>query len=275
MYICIYIIVFLLKYILQVDIYIYMCVCDGVEDEFSYIEGSPNGPENWGNLKPEWETCGNGIEQSPIQLRDDNVILDQSIGRLRRNYRAAKATLKNSGHDIMLEFNDDAGSLSIKRDSYQLKRVHFHSPSEHAMNGERFDLEVHLVHESRDQRIAVVAVLFRFGRPDPFLSELEDLLRQMSSSKRNEINAGFVDPQQLEIDDSAYYRYMGSFTAPPCTEGVSWTVIRRVATVSPKQVLLLKQAVNENAINNARPLQPTNYRTVFFFQQLKSKLGII
>ena len=50
----------------------------------------------------------------------------------------------------------------------------------------------------------------------------------MSSSKRNEINAGFVDPQQLEIDDSAYYRYMGSFTAPPCTEGVSWTVIRRV-----------------------------------------------
>ena len=75
---------------------------DGVEDEFSYIEGSPNGPENWGNLKPEWETCGNGMEQSPIQLRDDKVILDQSLGKLRRNYRAAKATLKNTGHDIMV-----------------------------------------------------------------------------------------------------------------------------------------------------------------------------
>ena len=77
-------------------------MCDGVEDEFSYIEGSPKGPENWGNLKPEWETCGNGMEQSPIQLRDDKVILDQSLGRLRRNYRAAKATLKNTGHDIMV-----------------------------------------------------------------------------------------------------------------------------------------------------------------------------
>ncbi|KAM0938956.1 Dioscorin DB3S [Dioscorea sansibarensis] len=248
---------------------------DGVEDEFSYIEGSPKGPENWGNLKPEWDNCGNGMEQSPIHLRDNKVVPDQSLGMLRRNYRAAKAILKNTGHDILLEFNGDAGSLSINRVAYQLKRVHFHSPSEHAMNGERFDLEAHLVHESRDQRTAVVAVLFRFGRPDPFLSKLEDFLGQISSSKKNEINAGFVDPQQLEIDDSAYYRYMGSFTAPPCTEGVSWTVIRKVATVSPKQVLLLKQAVNENAINNARPLQPTNYRTVYFFQQLKSKLRII
>ncbi|KAM0938952.1 Dioscorin DB3S [Dioscorea sansibarensis] len=176
---------------------------------------------------------------------------------------------------VKLEFSGDAGSLSINRVAYQLKRVHFHSPAEHAMNGERFDLEAHLVHESRDQRTAVVAILFRFGRPDPFLSKLEDFLGQISSGEKNEINTGFVDPQQLEIDDSAYYRYMGSFTAPPCTEGVSWTVIRKVATVSPKQALLLKQAVNENAINNARPLQPTNFRTVYFFQQLKSKLGII
>nr|APX64494.1 dio1 [Dioscorea alata] len=245
------------------------------EDEFSYIEGSPNGPENWGNLKPEWKTCGNGMEQSPIQLRDNRVIFDQTLGRLRRNYRAVDARLRNSGHDVLVEFKGNAGSLSINRVAYQLKRIHFHSPSEHEMNGERFDLEAQLVHESQDQKRAVVSILFRFGSADPFLSDLEDFIRQLSSSQKNEINAGVVDPNQLQIDDSAYFRYLGSFTAPPCTEGISWTVMRKVATVSPRQVLLLKQAVNENAINNARPLQPTNFRSVFYFEQLKSKLGVI
>lgn len=75
---------------------------DGVADDFSYIEGSTNGPENWGNLRPEWKTCGNGMEQSPINLCDDRVIQTPALGKLRTSYQAARATLKNNGHDIMV-----------------------------------------------------------------------------------------------------------------------------------------------------------------------------
>nr|CAO98734.1 dioscorin 1 precursor [Dioscorea japonica] len=241
------------------------------EDDFSYIEGSPNGPENWGNLNPEWKTCGNGMEQSPINLCDDRVIQTPALGKLRTSYQAARATLKNNGHDIMVNFKSDAGSQFINQVQYQLKRIHFHSPSEHALNGERFDLEVQMVHESQDQRRAVTAILFRFGRSDPFLSDLEDFISQISNSEKNEVDAGVVDPRQLlQFDDPAYYRYMGSFTAPPCTEDITWTVIKKLGTVSPRQVLMLKQAVNENAINNARPLQSQKFRTVFFYPRQKS-----
>ncbi|KAH7662825.1 Carbonic anhydrase alpha-class protein [Dioscorea alata] len=225
-------------------------------DDFSYIEGSPNGPENWGNLRPEWKTCGNGKEQSPINLT---------------SYQAARATVKNNGHDIMVYFKSDAGSQFINQVQYQLKRIHFHSPSEHALNGERYDLEVQMVHESQDQRRAVIAIMFRFGRSDPFLSDLEDFISQISRRENNEVDAGVVDPRQLlQFDDPAYYRYMGSYTAPPCTEDITWTVIKKLGTVSPRQVLMLKQAVNENSINNARPLQPLKFRTVFFYPHQKS-----
>ncbi|KAH7662831.1 Carbonic anhydrase alpha-class protein [Dioscorea alata] len=124
------------------------------DDDFSYIEGSPNGPENWGNLRPEWKTCGYGMEQSPINLCDDRVIRTPALGKLRTNYQAARATVKNNGHDIMVYFKSDAGSQFINQVEYQLKRIHFHSPSEHALSGERYDLEVQMVHESQDQRRA-------------------------------------------------------------------------------------------------------------------------
>nr|APX64498.1 dio5 [Dioscorea alata] len=240
-------------------------------DDFSYIEGSPNGPENWGNLRPEWKTCGNGKEQSPICLCDDRVIRTPALGKLRTSYQAAYATVKNNGHDIMVNFKSDAGSQFINQVQYQLKRIHFHSPSEHALNGERYDFEVQMVHESQDQRRAVTAILFRFGPSDPFLSNLEDFISKISRHETNEVDAGVVDPRQLlQFDDPAYYRYMGSYTAPPCTEDITWTVIKKLGTVSPRQVLMLKQAVNENSINNARPLQPLKFRTVFFYPSQKS-----
>ena len=78
----------------------YVCVED--EREFSYIPGSPNGPERWGELHPEWEKCSNGMMQSPIDLAYQRVRLDPSLGMLRRDYKATNATLKNRGHDIMV-----------------------------------------------------------------------------------------------------------------------------------------------------------------------------
>ncbi|KAJ0970354.1 hypothetical protein J5N97_023231 [Dioscorea zingiberensis] len=237
------------------------------EREFSYIVGSPNGPEHWGDLHPEWANCSRGMMQSPIDLAYERVIVDRSLGKLRRNYKATNATLKNRGHDIMLEWTGDAGNLLINGTVYFLKQVHWHSPSEHAINGTRYALEAHMVHQSQNKKIAVIGIIYKIGTADPFLQELEDEIQQIGTSGMQEIDVGVVDPNHIKVVGNEYYRYMGSLTTPPCTEYVTWTIIKKIGTVSSAQVNLLRDAVDDNAMNNARPLQPTNGRYIKLYLQ--------
>lgn len=72
------------------------------EHEFNYKNNDGKGPERWGELKPEWEMCGKGEMQSPIDLMNERVNIVSHLGRLNRDYKLSKATLKNRGHDIMV-----------------------------------------------------------------------------------------------------------------------------------------------------------------------------
>uniref|UniRef100_A0A565AM15 Alpha-carbonic anhydrase domain-containing protein n=1 Tax=Arabis nemorensis TaxID=586526 RepID=A0A565AM15_9BRAS len=151
------------------------------ETEFNYEKEGDKGPSKWGTLKPEWAMCGKGKMQSPIELWDQRVLLDHNLGYLRSNYLPSNATLKNRGHDIMLKFGGNAGrGITINGTEYQLQQLHWHSPSEHTINGKRFFLEEHMVHESKDGRITVVAFFYKLGRPDPFLFSMKTVtLKQL------------------------------------------------------------------------------------------------
>ncbi|KAG5404073.1 hypothetical protein IGI04_010192 [Brassica rapa subsp. trilocularis] len=140
------------------------------ESEFSYEGNQENGPEKWGKLKPEWKMCGKGEMQSPIDLMNKRVKIVSHLGRLTRDYKPANATLRNRGHDMMVRFEEGPGSIKINNIEYQLHQLHWHSPSEHTINGRRFALELHMVHESINGSMAVVTVLYKIGRPDSFLS---------------------------------------------------------------------------------------------------------
>jgi carbonic anhydrase len=118
------------------------------EEEFSYIPGDEHGPERWGSIKKEWAACGTGRMQSPIDLSHERVSLVRSLGYLHHSYRPAEASIVNRGHDIMVRFEGDAGSLVINGTAYHLKQLHWHSPAEHTVDGRRHDMELHLVHES-------------------------------------------------------------------------------------------------------------------------------
>ncbi|CAD5170941.1 unnamed protein product [Musa acuminata subsp. malaccensis] len=235
------------------------------ESEFSYEEGSPNGPQRWGEIREEWAICNNGDMQSPIDLLHERVKVLPGLGRLRRSYRAANATLKNRGHDIMLEWPEEAGRIHIDGTDYELKQCHWHSPSEHSINGKRFALELHMVHQSADERVAVVGIMYKIGRPDSFLTELMEYIEEIAGNKEEERVVGFVDPRYIKIGSRKYYRYMGSLTTPPCKQGVVWTISEKIRTVSKDQVSLLREAVHDDAENNARPLQPLNGREIQFY----------
>ncbi|CAH8384316.1 unnamed protein product [Eruca vesicaria subsp. sativa] len=201
-----------------------------VEDEleFNYEANGPKGPAKWGTLKAEWKLCGTGKMQSPINLTDENVKVTSKIGPLRSQYLPANATIKNRGHDIMLEFKGDTGiGITVRGIKYKLQQLHWHSPSEHAINGKRYALEKHMVHESKSGRFAVVAFLYNIGEPDPLLLSLEEHLKKITDTHESEDYVGVIDPKNLNFELKQYYRYLGSLTTPPCSENVIWSVSRK------------------------------------------------
>ncbi|KAL1201924.1 Alpha carbonic anhydrase 5 [Cardamine amara subsp. amara] len=240
-----------------------------VEDEmeFSYENNGENGPENWGKLKPEWEMCGKGEMQSPIDLTDKQVLFDHNLGYLHTQYLPSNATIKNRGHDIMMKFEGgNAGlGISINGTEYKLQQLHWHSPSEHTINGKRFILEQHMVHESKDGRIAVVAFLYKLGRPDSFLFSLEGQLKRITDRHESEEHIGMIDPRNFDFESKHYYRYLGSLTTPPCSENVIWTISKEMKTVTIKQLILLRATVHDQSDTNARPLQRKNKRPVSLY----------
>ncbi|CAI8616391.1 unnamed protein product [Vicia faba] len=232
------------------------------ESEFNYDEGSDKGPQNWGNIKPEWFMCKNGTKQSPIDLLNPTVQIVSNLGALQINYKPSNATLKNRGHDIMLELSSNSSYLQINETQYVLKQLHWHSPSEHTIDGQRFDLELHLVHQTPSEKIAVIGILYRIGKPDFFLSLLKEDLEAISESNGAEREVGMVDPNLIAVSRGQYYRYIGSLTTPPCSENVTWTIVTEIKCVSTEQIQLLRTAVHDKSNSNARPLQPVNGRLV-------------
>ncbi|KAL3632512.1 hypothetical protein CASFOL_025496 [Castilleja foliolosa] len=216
-----------------------------VDDEtsFSYVVGSDNGPQIWGNLSTNWTKCANGRSQSPINIVDYNVVYWPSLGPLNLQYRPAPALLKNRGRDIEVEWTGDAGGMIIEGTEFKLKQCHWHIPSEHTINGARFNMELHVVHMNSDGDIAVIGILYVIGLPDPFLASVTPFI---SSADRNGTDLGIVDPNSIRFPArAAYNRYNGSLTTPPCSENVTWTVIRTIRTASLRQIRALRDAVND------------------------------
>ncbi|KAH9295638.1 hypothetical protein KI387_039226, partial [Taxus chinensis] len=105
------------------------------EREFTYEEGHEKGPEHWGELHQNWSACGKGQNQSPIDIVSKRVRIYFDLGRLRRIYHPANATLLNRGHDIMMKWPTGGGSIEIAGKRYRLNQCHWHTPAEHTVNG--------------------------------------------------------------------------------------------------------------------------------------------
>ncbi|KAG9140083.1 hypothetical protein Leryth_021113, partial [Lithospermum erythrorhizon] len=235
------------------------------QQSFTYEEtDNINGPKKWGTLNPEWKTCETGKLQSPIDMVSERVQVKESLGSLKIMYKTAPANITNRGHDISVHWEGDAGGIRINGTDYKLAQIHWHSPSEHTVNGTRslyylffyplllffYDLEGHLVHKSADGGIAVIGILYKIGRADRFLSQVILVLKSVKSVTEEGTDLGNITPKDIRFSRNAYYRYIGSLTTPPCTEGVIWTVVKEVRTASLEQVKALKEAVHDVSLSS-------------------------
>jgi len=209
----------------------------------------PGSPENWGTISPAYATCGVGTEQSPIDISQEDGVTDA----VQTNYSATALNVLNNGHTIQLNYA--AGStLQSAGQHYDLLQLHFHSPSEHTINGKSYPLEMHLVHKAQDGTLAVVGVMFEEGAEN---AELAKIWQDMPKKANDVVTSSTqVDANNLLPANQAFTRYDGSLTTPPCSEGVKWHVMSSPLQVSKKQVKEFLSRVHENA----RPVQPLNGR---------------
>ena len=214
----------------------------GHDEHWSYFDG-PAGPDNWGNVDKANLACSTGKTQSPININVDRAIKAE-LPPLEFLYRASPLSIVDNGHTVMVKYGEGSNLLVDGR-QYRLVQFHFHKPSEEAINGERTDMVVHLVHQHYDGSLAVVAILMTtkpaatarkswFGsesvKENPLISTLWNNIPLVK--ERVDSPGVMIDVNQLLPADKSYFTYMGSLTTPPCSENVLWFVMKNPIYVS-------------------------------------------
>jgi carbonic anhydrase len=214
--------------------------------------------------------CASGKNQSPIDLKG---FVEADMKPLKLDYKAGSATIHNHGHTVQISQSGSAdilnnghtvqinyapgSTLSLDGIPFELKQFHFHSPSENKINGKQFPLESHLVHGDKDGNLAVVAVMFEEGAGNTLLGKLWEKMPNKAGDK-SQLPTG-LSVSQLLPKERDYYRFNGSLTTPPCSEGVRWFVMKKPATASKAQIEQFSKAVG---FTNNRPIQATNARAI-------------
>ena len=245
------------------------------------------GDWNYNTNGAEWDQeavlCGSGQEQSPIDLTQSGEAVKSSEfsqinGYGYKNYD--KRTIKKGRTSVVVDLGENGtlpeyqinfhdGSKTV----YQPLQFHFHAPSEHTVNGQNLDLELHIVHYKKDTAVelgAVIGVFFDVEQggatPNPFIEQLV-----VDKATTTGYILGNVDLASFlgTIDFTKYWQYRGSLTTPPCTEGIKWVVVEQVQPISAAQLKKFTDLWAGNSQfsagkGNNRAVQVLNARNVYY-----------
>lgn len=212
-----------------------------------------DGSDHWGELSAAYGTCASGRSQSPIDVANPDPA---DLANITFNYRPAPLEIVNNGHTVQVNY-PEGSSITVDGMNYELLQFHFHAPSEHHVNGTPAAAELHLVHRDADGALAVIGVLLTEGAPSLALAPVFDNLPPQTGPAQT-VPGVAVDPTGMLPQDRTTYRYPGSLTTPPCTEGVAWLLMTEPLEVSANQLAAYTQIYE----GNNRPVQPLNDREV-------------
>ena len=219
--------------------------------EWSY--SGKEGPKEWAKLGPAYAECAEGKTESPIDIER---AAPANLPALAVDYKAVPLAIVDNGHTVEVVY-PGGSTLKVGDHTYTLEQFHFHHPSEEHVDGKVYPLGAHLVHSDADGHTAVVAVVFELGAPNPLL---DTLWKNIPTEKEKEVDVSSISINAADLlpADRGYFTYMGSLTTPPCTEGVTWYVLKAHATISKGQL----EEFGKLYPHNVRPIQPTNGRTI-------------
>ena len=209
-------------------------------------------PGHWASLSPEFEACAKGRAQSPVDIRST---VRAALPALRFGYTQADPVIVNNGHTVQVNL-PPGQELVIGERSFELVQFHFHTPSEEEVHGRRAPMEAHFVHRDAEGKLAVVSVLLQSGQPSKAYAPVFDHLPR--PGEKITVEGLHLDLARLLPAGTGYYRFQGSLTTPPCSEGVHWIVLKQPVPLGADQIRAFRRLFR----SNARPVQPLNGRVV-------------
>lgn len=210
------------------------------------------GPDHWGSLDKEYKSCASGKEQSPVDITNTK---GKDIGNVRFHYGPSKLNIVNNGHTIQVNY-DKGSSIRIDGEKYDLAQFHFHTPSEHTIEGASYPMEMHLVHKNKKEELAVVGLMMVIGKYNNLLEALWD---NLPSAEGKESLDEKIDMSAILPSGERTFRYQGSLTTPPCSEGVKWNLLLSPISISQGQFT----AFHDIFSNNSRTIQPIRKRVIW------------
>lgn len=121
------------------------------------------GPATWGTLSPDYAACGEGKEQSPVDIPATAPV---NATGLKLDYKPSALNIANNGHSIQVNY-DPGSTMQAGDAAYTLSQFHLHSLSEHTLAGNHTPMELHLVNKDAGGRIAVIGVMLIEGAENP------------------------------------------------------------------------------------------------------------
>ncbi|KUF84263.1 hypothetical protein AM588_10000658 [Phytophthora nicotianae] len=223
---------------------------DGAPWDYNPNDEERASPAQWGAHYP---SC-NGTRQSPIDIVSADAeerIKAKSTLRFRGD--CPSFNLTQGGEGFKGSVVDGSCQVKANKAQYDLLQFHLHAPSEHTLNGEPMDGEVHFVHSNADSSALLVVGVFMeidpSGNTDPWLETVIDGIDDVSPTK----------PIMLDF-----------LTTPGCDEIVDWWVVEKPMKISAKDLTRIRENQGEIEMNykseNARPVQALNDRTVKSFK---------
>ena len=215
--------------------------------------GGKDGPDHWSELDKAFSVCQAGHHQSPIDIRAPKPA---DLPPIQFTYQPAPLHIVNNGHTIQVNYAPGS-FIAVGDKRYELKQFHFHHPAEEKINGKGFAMVAHLVHAAPDGALAVVAVLLDPGAADPAIASMWQHLPAHEGPEETLADLR-IDASALLPQDRGYYTFDGSLTTPPCTESVTWFVLKTPKRISQSQADVFGKIYP----NDARPTQPLYDRDV-------------
>lgn len=221
---------------------------------WSYV--GEDGPKYWESLSEKYRQCGVGRNQSPVDLRDDHATATGGLAELEIRYRDVPLKIINTGHAIQVNY--PLGSyIKLSNKRYEFLHYEFHTPSEHKKEGFNYPMEIQLIHSDGDGNKVNIGIIVQEGEYNEALQMLLDNLPRKVNKQQIRRGVG-LNPVMFFPGDTKFYKYSGSMTKPPCTEGVYWMIFKQPIEASAEQV----QQLNEVMGDNNRPIQSINARNI-------------
>jgi carbonic anhydrase len=228
---------------------------DGTNDRPEWDYDGDEGPDHWGDLSADYFLCATGERQSPVDLNNPSIVAAPAI---QFDYAASALHILNNGHTIQVNV-DPGSSITVNGVQYDLVQFHFHAPSERTINLEHFAMELHLVHQTAEGRLAVVAVLIKAGDHNDAFAPIWEHAPVAIADEAQTIEGVTIQPADLLPDRFGMFAYAGSLTTPPCSENVQWLVLTSSVALSAAQI---ETFTTTWYAGNNRPVQPLNRRNV-------------